>query len=76
MNDEKKLTPWFDGSVRPARRGVYEIKYQMGMTFIGHSRWDGRQWCYRTVEGVEQAALQHKKALGPILKWRGLAAKP
>lgn len=76
MDTELKLTPWFDGTVTPAREGVYEIKYRCGMVFIGHSRWDGEQWCLRTTMGVEEAARQHKKAHGPVLEWRGLAAKP
>ena len=60
-----KLTPWFDGSVKPVRVGWYERKWPHGWTEYGH--WDGFAWVYP--EGNGKFWSQH-------LPWRGLAQQP
>lgn len=37
-----KLTPWFPGTIKPVRKGVYQQKN--GTSGIGYQRWDGKFW--------------------------------
>ncbi len=39
--DEKDLTPWFDGRIKPVRKGVYQ---QMSGGQLGYQKWDGNKW--------------------------------
>lgn len=50
-----KLTPWFDGKVKPVRAGVYQQMSGGELSKLGYQKWDGRDWfawCY----SVEDAA--------------------
>ena len=64
-----KLTPWFPGTVKPARVGVYEREY--GQDDFLYCRWDGKYWhaWALTPKRAEKAyvlsALQN-------LPWRGV----
>lgn len=64
-----KLTPWFDGSVKPVRVGVYELDYRdedhASRTF--YTAWDGLVWRY--LESGDVAYAQDRN-------WRGLAQQP
>lgn len=66
-----KLTPWFPGSVKPVRVGVYERDYDRG--YPVYSRWDGKHWLW-TYDSSRQAAIEQGK-LSPFqnIPWRGLA---
>lgn len=37
-----KLTPWFPGTVKPVRKGVYQQKNGVGS--LGYQYWDGKFW--------------------------------
>lgn len=62
-----KLTQWFDGKLKPVRKGFYERKYSSPRIF-GADYWDGENWRYCHPKGVV-ASLQTRA-------WRGLAKKP
>lgn len=67
-----KLTPWFSGDVKPARKGVYLRKYMAGDAY---SRWDGKAW----MRGSWEHDLAKKMcafSLNQHLQWRGLASPP
>ncbi|MEO8080673.1 MAG: hypothetical protein ABI641_09095 [Caldimonas sp.] len=71
MNDRRRsattalLTPWLDGSLRPARQGVY------GRDDDGYSCWDGRLW---RAAAVTPAEASRQTVAGPRpRRWRGLA---
>lgn len=65
------VTPWFDGSVKPARIGIYEREYPNGNYY---SYWDGSRWGmgYATLGIVRQTLWPHIQDL----PWRGLAEQP
>lgn len=65
------VTPWFDGSVKPARPGVYQRDYPSGPHY---SHWDGARWSignFRLRE-VQEMFVSARQAL----PWRGLAEQP
>ena len=72
-----KLTPWFPGTVKPAR-GVEHIgPYLRQFDYDEqYSWWNGREWMFAA--GVTPGGAC--RALGPStrqnLPWRGLAEKP
>lgn len=70
-----ELTPWFDGSVKPARPGVYERRLD---GVCGHSYWDGKTWWCNTLYGVRRAFSLRNVVVSAhrSLPWRGLAKKP
>lgn len=79
MSNEK-LTPWFKGDVKPARKGVYQREYGAGCrTDIRFSYWDGARWRWPSKESAETAS-DHWRCRPPSaivnLRWRGLASEP
>lgn len=69
-----KLTPWFDGKVKPARPGMYQRQWLRGE--LRWSMWTGKHWgptctskCMAAHFSTGQSALQEAP-------WRGLAKKP
>lgn len=69
-----KKTPWFDGSVKPVRDGVYEV-VGIPYTVIG-SAGAGRVHVSFTRRG-RYAGWRHPMS-GPMCvdRWRGLAEEP
>lgn len=79
---EDQMTPWFDGTVKPKRRGVYEVvvfaDQDAGWKF---SYFNGKRW-----GGVEYtpgfAAEKHIREYewlnvpGELKRWRGLNFNP
>lgn len=65
-----KKTPWFDGSIRPARKGLYERNFTGGISLC---MWTGRYWL--TPWG-ERSGFQPVEINGRFRSWRGLAEKP
>lgn len=66
-----ELTPWFDGSEKPARPGVYERDLA-----YGYAKWTGHQWL-RTRPTVAEAEAQFEASLFQgAARWRGLARPP
>ncbi len=67
------LTPWFRGSVKPARKGVYLRDHiSWGESF---SLWDGKWWMYPGYT-VAEAARQDCLSDQQNAPWRGLATNP
>jgi hypothetical protein len=66
----KKLTPWFQPEVKPARKGFYERDYGFGDEDIA-DYWDGRSWWVVPIDFPTE-----RLAGSPSLPWRGLAEKP
>lgn len=66
---KQKLTPWFDGTVKPVRVGVYQRKYHNG---IFYCYWDGKYFSSGT---YSISGLVHKvRGMSPWqdLPWRGV----
>jgi hypothetical protein len=72
-----KLTPWFDGAIKPVREGVYETEED------DRSRWfnyfDGRSWYYggRTVDDAWAGFSyfnEMPRSIEPecVARWRGV----
>jgi hypothetical protein len=72
--DEKDLTPWFPGDVKPAHPGVYQRHYPSGDTW--YARWDGKKW--HTFWGSVALAARDSCSVSGFqrLPWRGLAHPP
>lgn len=73
---KQTLTQWFTPEVKPARKGVYEVKCKFGWT--GYSQWDGYSWgtwSWRP-EGCQDIELMYGASKFQSVKWRGLAEKP
>lgn len=65
--DESSLSAWHPGSVKPLRKGVYEVEYEVGSwpwPLTAHIMWTGRKWQYDRSENTE------------IKRWRGLNYDP
>ena len=72
-----KKTPWFDGSVKPVRVGVYQRRYSNGL--ILYSLWDGARWMLNAETANEAAGTGARwKDASPhqFIPWRGLASDP
>jgi hypothetical protein len=69
-----KLTPWFPGTVKPARVGVYERKHAEGV--YAWSRWSGKYWIATAWLRAENANARRGKSGYQALPWRGLASDP
>jgi hypothetical protein len=69
-----KVTPWFDGSVKPVRVGVYQrcAPLGFGVTF---SMWTGKRWNF-SAPSVEEAAIEEARSFVKDAHWRGLAQQP
>lgn len=68
-----KLTPWFHGAVKPARKGVYLRDHiSWGESF---SMWNGKRWLFPGRTAIE-AAQQDAASDRQREPWRGLAEKP
>lgn len=70
-----KLTPWFDGSVKPVRPGVYERDGLRQLGSIVYSRWTGDRWLL-SANSLDGAYLFICTSDYQTLKWRGLAEEP
>lgn len=63
-----KRTEWFDGKVKPARRGVYERKFSFGVLF---SHWNGRYWGFCESTPKDACRLRMLRTACNV-PWRGL----
>jgi putative component of toxin-antitoxin plasmid stabilization module len=60
-----RLAPWYPGTVKPVRKGVYDFRFPNGA--ILRLRWDGRRW--KTWANNVLIVIAEDK-------WRGLAEPP
>jgi hypothetical protein len=74
---KQKVTPWFPGTVKPARRGVYERDWLDGGP-NWFSYWNGKKW--GSGDNDAEGAAQHENtdviSDHQKLPWRGLAQPP
>ena len=77
MNQETKikLTGWYPGHIKPARKGVYQQLNGIGI--IGYQRWDGKNWMGWST-GLDRANASREKVYDQYQNyaWRGLAQEP
>lgn len=82
MDKKQELTPWFPATVKPARKGWYEVgestpihRNSYGMlTGRPFRYWTGRQWLIAKPNlGWSFTSIFGKY---PCHQWRGLAKKP
>jgi hypothetical protein len=77
MSTEQQLTPWFDGSVKPVRKGVYE-RFGEGWGLSDFALWDGRRWMcgHETPEGADSLVMWESMFQphhgDTDFQWRGL----
>ncbi len=72
-----KLTPWFDGIVKPVHVGVYMLMSGSRIE-TGYQYWNGQfwgSWC-PNIEGAKIRRNEKASAIFQDDKWRGLAVKP
>lgn len=69
----EKVTPWIDGSVRPARDGVYER--EDGIGGIHYARYIYGYW-RQSHPSFEKASQEHRTTSFQYRAWRGLAQNP
>jgi hypothetical protein len=67
-----KLTPWFRGSVKPVRVGIYQRRIYCELKF---SRWDGRCWMMGSPTFF-YAEVRNDPSPMQDESWRGLASDP
>jgi hypothetical protein len=70
-----KKTPWFDGSQKPVRVGVYQRKYEAGIRFCW---FDGKRFGCNS-RSASDAYHQYSifgASFDRDLAWRGLASNP
>jgi hypothetical protein len=71
----KKLTPWFPGSVKPTRKGVYK-RDDSGLGFLPYSFWNGSYWGWSRGTARQAQSAKAWKSSAQTLPWRGLASDP
>ncbi len=71
-SEASQLTPWFPGSVKPVRRGVYQQMCGLGKD-LGYQLWDGEHW-HSWCDTAEQAADKDFVIPADLQNdpWRGL----
>lgn len=71
---KKNLTPWFDGSVKPARVGIYQRDYYSNSSRRGwaYCRWDGYRWYSGHID-ISYAFKAIYYSPHQELPWRGIA---
>ena len=71
-----KYTPWFNGSVKPVRDGVYQRLYYEGTNQEGvvYCEFRGGFWRVQHAS-VRMAAGEPYKSFMFNVKWRGLTTK-
>lgn len=67
------LTPWYRGSIKPTRPGVYQREFPHCALY---AEWTGYQWLIaarspRTATKERLVSMQQDS-----IRWRGLAEKP
>lgn len=67
-----KLTEWYAGNQKPARVGVYQRKYGVGVFYC---YWNGKTWGLGFKENNQTTLLVSKQWASKLynLKWRGIA---
>ena len=71
------LTPWFPASLKPARIGLYRVKWRrLGEGPAEWCWWNGSRWAWSY--GTTKDALSDKETEGAHQHklWRGLASNP
>lgn len=66
-----KYTDWFDGDIKPVRKGVYQ---RYGFGDIVYSYWTGKYWGMKSGTVASANACRGKSA-NQNHKWRGLIEK-
>lgn len=64
-------TPWYSGTVRPAREGAYRVRKSFGEIW---AYWNGRTWSHGyggSVVPCKEDFVFNEQAW-PVLEWRGL----
>lgn len=62
-----KVTPWYPGTVKPVRAGLYERIVQ-GSSSINRDRWTGTMWRFHAWGRSYKSFAQ----FGRNFKWRGI----
>ena len=65
-----KLTPWFPGTVKPVRVGVYERKYRNG--WRAYCSWTGKAWSSPSSAPKEAAMIKFSRSANQNVSWRGV----
>jgi len=66
-----KLTPWFDGTVKPVRKGIYQQMDGHGK-LLGYQYWNGKIWGLWS-ETPEGAMWSFGVSCSQDDPWRGVA---
>jgi hypothetical protein len=75
-----KLTEWFPGSIKPARKGVYQR--QLPQQGISYARWNGEYWLRAVPWLLPRPAWERQNRKPAALSfnqdapWRGVTSKP
>ena len=69
-----KYTPWFDGSVKPVRDGVYETD-SLGSKKACYQHWNGIFWGLASTSPFIAFARKDDMSSFQNDKWRGLKTK-
>lgn len=76
MSKQPELTPWFDGTVKPVRVGLYQRLMFPGFRHV-YAWWDGKRWSAASIFKTEALVLKGSYARNQIhAQWRGLAQDP
>jgi hypothetical protein len=74
----KKMTPWFPPHIKPARKGVYQIKFTAERWSEGddliYATWNGLMWSHASYKKRDDF---HKQFYGSVQDkyWRGFTEK-
>jgi len=70
-----KMTPWFEGTQKPVRIGLYQQICGFGVS-VGYQYWDGAAWhAWGATRKEALAERDSTPAFTQKDKWRGLVKK-
>jgi hypothetical protein len=70
-----KLTPWFPGTVKPVRVGVYKRVYdttEYSQSNFGYCYWNGHIWSWQATTPTGALRLRHTRSPHQDFPWRGV----
>lgn len=78
MAVSKKLTPWFDASVKPVHVGAYRVTHNTWSALEAWACWNGTQWSDSSILDVCPGDFNFSASPGIYQDkiWRGLERKP
>lgn len=77
-NKKLRLTPWFDGTIKPLRNGIYQRHYDInsGEPKVLYCKFKNGVWWVNSKTPEEALKALMESPFQDSIPWRGLAENP